>query len=176
MESCSPNSPPPRPLQRKSRTRGVAYDQSVLDSATDLLKIRLTSLVRHAVESEFSSELPLILRPSEALPFAIAPRSLHVAAEGLLIAARERVAHLVAQAIAERLARGEGSKWLDSNRALERRAQREFDAYIREEHEQAGRRERLAKLRGQSGRGLKDSRSKAALRMRLAALQLRGVQ
>jgi hypothetical protein len=161
---------------KRQRIQELAYAESVLDSATDLLKVRLTALVRHAVEREFSPEHPLVLQTSQVPPFSLEPRSLQVTAESILIAVRERAVLLVAQAVAERLMAGDGTKWFESKRALEQRAQREFDKYIREERETAARHERLARLRRTSGLQSKNSLSAKALRARLAALQLRSIQ
>ncbi len=163
---------PANAAMKRLPSREMAYAESVLDSAADLLKVRLTALIRHAVEREFSPEHPLVLQTSQAPPFNLEPRLLQITAEGIFVAARERAALLVAQAVAERLTAGDGANWMESKRALEQRAHREFDKYVREERDATARRTRLAQLRSGSAPTPRNSLSAKALRARLAALQL----
>lgn len=155
-------------IQRKS---AFAYARSILDPATERLKVRVPTLVRQAIDSEFSLELPLALHASD-VPFKFESPVMQATAEGLMTAVRERVALLVAQAVAERLAAGDAEKWHAAKRRQEDRAEREFDKYLRDERNQTERRARLTRIKQGSIASPRRSASSEALRKRIAAMRL----
>ena len=174
-------------MTRGELKREVAHAGAILDPAVDLLKARFPSLIRDAIEREFSPEGPITVVVGDVNALAFQSRALQETAKGILSAARERATLLVAQAVAERLAAGDGEKWLAATREREARAQREFDEYKlncqRETRERQERRALLKRIRSGSiadspaaTRERSISLERAALRARINALSLPRIQ
>jgi hypothetical protein len=169
-------------MKRSELNREIAYAEAILDPAIELLKTRFPSLVRDAVEREFSSDAPLAMSFGEPPALSLPSRALQVVATGFLCAARERAALYVARAVADRLAAGEGEKWLSATRDREARAQREFEE-LKRKHQRESRdrdavRARVARIRN-SPTGTRErtiSAKRAALSARVAALRLPRIQ
>lgn len=155
-----------------AQERWLTYVYTIMDPACDLVRVRLPALIHHAIQHEFSSDLPLALHAIEAPAFKFDTRAAQLAAESLMDAVRQRVKLLVAQAIATRLAAGDGEKWLAAKRRQDERAQREFDDYVREQRAQVARRARLSRIRQDSSASPKRPASALALRARSAAVDL----
>src|SRR4051794_5185728 len=87
------------------------YGNALIDPVVAMLNARFPSLIRDAVEREFSGDPPIALHATDALSLKSERRVVQVIAESTLAAARERVALYVAQAVADRLANGGAENW-----------------------------------------------------------------
>lgn len=173
----SPSGQAPTAMKRKDvEERWLALVNAIMDPATDLVKARLPALIHQAIQHEFSSERPLALHASGAPALRFDTRAAQLAAEALMTTAHQRATLLVAQAIAARLAAGDGEKWFAAKRRQEERLQHEFDEYAREQREMAARRARVSRLRQGSIASPKRLAAAEALRARIAALRLPRIQ
>jgi hypothetical protein len=163
-------------MKRAEFKRECVDSNALVDPVVALLNARFPSLVRDAVEREFSSDPPIALHASDAPAFKFERRVVQVIAQGVHAAARERAALYVARAIADRLAAGDAEKWRIGQRQLVERAQREFDEYARQHRDQVARRERLARIKKGSLPPPKRSAAAEALSRRIAALRLPSIQ
>jgi len=163
-------------MKRAEFKRERVYGNALIDPVVALLNARFPSLIRDAVEREFSGDPPIALHASDVPSLKFERRVVQVTAEGILTAARERAALYVARAVADRLAAEGGETWRAGQRHLVQRAQREFDEYARAHRDQVAQRERVARLRKGPIASPKRTASAEALRARIAALRLPRIQ
>lgn len=173
---------------RDLEARERAYMNSRIDPAAALLKARLPSLIRAAIEHELSDEPPAFVAAADAQTIHFKGRWLQVIATGLLNGARAHVRLCIAKVIAEHLADPNTVEtWLRAKREREAHAQREFDEYQqeyrRDQRQRVISRARLERIRSgpiatdpASMRERVVSLERAALRARLDALQLPRIQ
>jgi len=163
-------------MKRAELKRESTSGNALIDPVVALLNARIPSIVRDAVEREFSGDPPATLHASDAPVFKSERRVVQATAEGIFFAARERVALYVARAVADRLAAGDAEKWRAGQRQLVQRAQREFDEYLRAHRDVQAQRERVARIKKGSPASQARSAAAEAIRRRIAALRLPRIQ
>lgn len=143
-------------------------------AATDLVKVRLRTLIPQAVAQEFSRVQPNVLDENGVSEIRLESPVSQVLAESIFSAARERAGLLVAQVIAEKLAiDGAAKTWRAGRSERERRVQRDFDEWARWQRQRTDNYVRLARLRaGSTAEPRPIALQRAKLRARIAALTL----